>query len=142
MRSFRLPQPSTLITIALLIVVGIYAYARSATFRAGPVLNLATPTALVSEDNVFTIVGDTENISFIYLNGEQIFTNPQGEFDEEVRLGSGKNLFTIEVWDRFDRRRHEQITIWRPAPDSALELAPLVKNELEQEESPDDKDNT
>jgi hypothetical protein len=62
-----------------------------------PASGLSTSTSLVA------IRGTAGNISYLTLNGEKVFTDENGNWEEEVLLSYGYNVFTVEAKDRFGR---------------------------------------
>ena len=105
-----------LIKIAIIVlvvaVIGGYGIFRVKTFAEGPVMTVSVPKngSLVS-DSLVTISGIAKNISFLNLNGAQIFTDEAGKFTEKILLSYGYNIITLEAKDRFGRKAETSLQI-------------------------------
>lgn len=69
----------------------------------GPQINLASSPATHQNTRVIELAGSTKNITFIWLNGRQIFTNEKGEFREDLVLENGYTIATLRAVDRYGR---------------------------------------
>jgi hypothetical protein len=88
---------------AVVIVVGYGAF-RAKDLAEGPRLEIVSPTnGFSSHDALIDIRGTVQNISFLTLNGNKIFTNEAGTYDEKILLSPGYNIVTLEAKDRFGR---------------------------------------
>ncbi len=98
--------------ILVVIVVAGYGVLRAKTFAEGPVIIVSEPKdgSLITESPV-TVSGTAKNISFINLNGAQIFTDETGKFSEQVLLSRGYNIITLEAKDRFGRKAEKSLQI-------------------------------
>ena len=100
------------ITLIILftIAVGGYAVFQSIDLVRGPILTITSPTdgSLFTEP-LITITGTTKNISFIYLNDNQIFVDSDGVFKQKLLLNIGYNIITLRVTDRFNREVHKEL---------------------------------
>jgi hypothetical protein len=96
---------------AIAIVLGYGAF-RSKDFIEGPELSLLSPLngALVS-DALIEIRGNAQNISFLTLNDDKIFTDEAGDFTERVLLSYGYNVMTLKAKDRFGRETVEKLEL-------------------------------
>lgn len=93
------------ITVVLCTIVIGYASFEARGIVAGPELAIAQPLpGTTSADPVIHIIGNTERISKITLNGRQIFVSKEGAFDEPIVLAPGYNEALVEAWDRFDKK--------------------------------------
>ncbi len=105
-------NPIKLIKIILgsLIVVLVlsYTYYQTKDYLRGPILELDNPknNSAHHQSNV-TIEGYAKNISFISMNGRQIFTNQSGQFSEEILLSKGINIVDIFAKDKFERENEK-----------------------------------
>ena len=54
------------------------------------------------------IVGTATNVSLIFLNGRQIFTDDTGKFKESLLLAKGYNIIEVSGKDKFDRQVKQQ----------------------------------
>ena len=88
---------------AIAIVVGYGAF-RAKNLAEGPVLAIASPTdGTATNDSLVDIQGTAKNISFLTLDGNKIFTDQTGAYDEKILLSPGYNIVTLEARDRFGR---------------------------------------
>jgi hypothetical protein len=60
---------------------------------------------------IVTLSGRAENAAWLTLNGSQIYTDPQGHWEEKLPLAEGPSIMTVRVRDRFGRERARSITI-------------------------------
>jgi hypothetical protein len=51
------------------------------------------------------VVGEAKNVSYLSLNGRQIFTDESGTFSEKLLLPYGYTIMTLKARDRFGRSR-------------------------------------
>ena len=90
--------------LALVGIIVWYAYSKSADFLEGPIITIATPkNGITVSRSLVTVSGTAEHISYITLNGLQIFVTEEGLFSEQLLLSPGYNIITLEARDRFDR---------------------------------------
>lgn len=78
------------------------------TFQArllimGPQITLDFEPPTQNTDRVVELKGTTENITHLWLNGRQIFTNERGGFDEVLVLENGYTVTTLRAKDRYGR---------------------------------------
>lgn len=110
--------------IILLIFFGIagYAYTKSADLLSGPQIAVATPAnGSTSDQERIIIRGTAQNISFLYLNDRQIYTDTDGTFREQLLLYPGYNIITIMARDRFERTTTKRIeVVYNPPPDEDI----------------------
>lgn len=98
--------------IAVVAVIGGYGMYRAKTIAEGPKVFIESPEdgSLLSESLV-TISGTAKNISFLNLNGAQIFTDESGRFEEKILLSYGYNVITLEAKDRFGRKTEKSLQL-------------------------------
>src|SRR3989344_47986 len=90
------------IFVISVIALGAYGYLQSRGYLRGPVSAVEEPkNGALSTTSLITVRGNARNISFLTLNGRQIFTDEQGRFREALLLQNGYNIMTIEAKDRF-----------------------------------------
>ena len=88
--------------VVLLGALGAYAYFQSREYIRGPLLTIDEPiNGAVSATSLMPMRGKALNISFLTLNGRQIFTDEQGRFEESLLLSEGYSIMTLEAKDRF-----------------------------------------
>ena len=92
------------ISIVALIATALitYAYLQSREFLRGPVIVIeGQKNGDVSTTSLVSLYGNAHNVSFMTLNGRQIFTDEQGRFEESLLLQNGYNIMTLAAKDRF-----------------------------------------
>ena len=89
-----------------IITLGVIYYAsfQSRELLAGPYIVFESPeNGAVVDESLVTITGSVERISFIRLNGRQIFVDEEGVFEEKLPLLPGHNIMELRATDRFGR---------------------------------------
>ena len=88
----------------LLLVFGIYGFYKAKGFLAGPDIVIEYPEngQLVSQ-SYNTIKGRVVNISNLRVNGRQIFTDEEGNFETGLLLAKGYNIIEVKANDKFNR---------------------------------------
>jgi len=108
------PIKSIKITFFTLLTLGIfyYVYHQMEDYLKGPVLVLTEPSdnSTLYQDDVL-IKGYAQNISYISMNGKQIFTDQTGQFSEEMLLAEGFNLIEIVVEDKYGRKNQQTLKL-------------------------------
>ncbi len=100
----RTPKLVIGVSIIVLVALGlvVYAYFQSREYLRGPIITIEAPeNGSVSTTSLVALVGHARNISFLTLNGRQIFTDEQGRFTESLLLEEGYSILTLEAKDRF-----------------------------------------
>ncbi|OHA57653.1 MAG: hypothetical protein A2114_01825 [Candidatus Vogelbacteria bacterium GWA1_51_14] len=99
------------IVLAVVIVLG-YGLARSYDLLAGPEIKLSElkDGQTISQELVL-IKGQAKRIASLFLNGQQIFTNEEGDFREPLLLFPGYNAITLSARDKFGREVNKKIII-------------------------------
>ena len=98
--------PKLIISMSIIALVAlglvVYAYFQSREYLRGPVLTIEEPlNGSMSTTSLVVLFGRANNISFLTLNGKQIFTDEQGRFKESLLLQEGYNIMILEAKDRF-----------------------------------------
>lgn len=94
------------IILIVLFAVGIVAYTffQTKNIIQGPVITINSPeNGSSSATSLVEINGAARNISYINLNGDQIFTDENGVFSEKLLLSYGYNIITMRAQDKFGR---------------------------------------
>ena len=92
------------------ICVVYYASFQSRELLAGPYITFESPAnGAVVEESLVTIKGNALRISFIRLNGRQIFVDEKGVFEEKLPLLPGHNIMELRATDRFGRITTEKL---------------------------------
>lgn len=90
------------LAVVIFLSLGLYAYLQSREFLQGPVLNIQTPeNGALATTSFSALQGTARNVSFLTLNGSQIFTDEQGRFREPLLLSEGYTIMLLEARDRF-----------------------------------------
>lgn len=87
----------------LFLLLTSYAIFQARFLIIGPQITLSTePKALQNERRIF-LEGTAYNISRLWLNDRQIFTDAQGTFQEALILENGYTISTLRAEDRYGR---------------------------------------
>lgn len=78
-------------------------------YLLGPkiIINSSQPAEVI-HDSYLEVKGQALNITSLYLNGRQIFTDEHGFFSEGLLLAKGYNIIEITATDKFGRVRKEK----------------------------------
>ena len=86
-----------------LVLVAAYVVFQARFLILGPQLQLTQePRKLVNERQI-TLAGAAFNISRLWLNDRQIYTDAQGNFKEALVLENGYTIATVRAEDRYGR---------------------------------------
>ncbi len=110
----RTPKLIVGISGIVLITVGLvlYSYFQSKEYLRGPVIEVLEPmNGSTSTSSSIIILGNARNISFISLDGRQIFTDERGRFRELVLLQEGYTILTIAGKDRFGHTIEKKVEL-------------------------------
>jgi hypothetical protein len=101
------------IVLLLFATMVIYALWNARSLIAGPQIDILSPGdgGLILEQTI-KVEGVAKNVSFITLNGRQIFTDKEGLFDEEILPHRGYNIIEINAEDRFGKNISRQIKFY------------------------------
>lgn len=92
--------------------LGIYAYRQSYEYLRGPVIAITEPkNGSAAATSRMILSGTARNVSFLTLNGRQIFTDERGRFRELLLLHDGYNIMTLEAKDRFGHAETKQLEL-------------------------------
>jgi hypothetical protein len=82
----------------------------------GPQISLTNAIDGPQNTRQITLTGSARNISRLWLNDRQIFTDPSGNFSESVILENGLSTLTLRAADRYGRTTSvEQSVVYAPA---------------------------
>lgn len=96
-----------IILICILIFV-IYGLFKAGSFLTGPKVVIETPqNGRIFSSSDVEVRGWAKNVSLLYLNGRQIFTDQKGNFKETVLLARGYNIVELKAKDKFGREIRE-----------------------------------
>ena len=107
--SFKTVVQGSVVFICLLLV-GVYVIYQARFLIVGPQIALSQELPWRHNERQVTLSGTATNISHLWLNGRQIFTDPSGQFAAAVILENGYTITTLKAEDRYGR----VTTITRP----------------------------
>ena len=67
---------------------------------------------VVNEDKLYSLSGDTVNISDIHIGDRKIYTDTSGKFNEYIILYPGSNTVSISAKDRFGKEVKKDISVY------------------------------
>ena len=96
------------LSLLVLFAVGFYLWHQISSFNSTPYLFVSSPfeDQVVNDSNI-TVEGETEREVIIKINGQSIFVNSDGYFEEDIMLQPGKNVLIIEAKNKFDGTARE-----------------------------------
>ncbi len=97
-------------------LVGLYALFQSRFLIIGPQIVMRETLDTVHNERRIFLEGTAYNISRLWLNDRQIFTDAQGSFKEALVLENGYTVATLRAEDRYGRETNiEQSFVYTPA---------------------------
>ncbi len=88
-------------------------YYNSERLREGPTIKIELPKDGETLSNpLVTIIGVAKNVSYLTLNGRQIYVDQEGRLLERLLLPYGYSILTLEGRDRFGRSTKESIRLF------------------------------
>lgn len=100
-----------LLAVIGLIFVG-YCLFQARFIILGPRVYIESPKdGEIVQNAVIQIKGEAYNTAWISLNGEQIYTDADGRWEELLLVSTGTSIMTVSVRDRFGRERTENVRI-------------------------------
>lgn len=110
----RLAFIKTAIFIGILVFITGYAYSKTIDVIRGPEIVVESPTiGATLEKNLIEVKGRAFHIAKLYLNGNQIFTDDEGNFSELLLLPKGYSTLHLEATDIFNRKTVQDIPVAR-----------------------------
>lgn len=105
------------VTAALLILLTtLFVLFQARHLLLGPRLTIDDSLTEVVNTPQIELRGSARNISRLWLNDRQIFTNPAGNFSEVVVLENGYTTVTLRAEDRYGRNTTiEKSLVYTPA---------------------------
>ncbi len=105
----RLKYAAYALALALLFS---YAYYEVRGLIEGPVLTIHSPqNGATIHGTTTSITGAARRITYINLNGRQIFVDARGNFSESLLLLPGYNILLIEARDFFGRTTRKSLEL-------------------------------
>ncbi len=80
-----------------------YVFFQARFLITGPQIVLANEPTTQHNDRVLHLEGSANNITHLWLNDRQIFTDEQGNFTEALVLENGYTITTLRAKDRYGR---------------------------------------
>lgn len=102
------------ISVAALIALGlgVYAYFQFREYLRGPVISIEEPmNGSLSTTSMVMLRGHARNVSFLTLNGRQIFTDERGRFNESLLIPDGYSIMLLEAKDRFGHMEEKRLEL-------------------------------
>lgn len=92
------------ISLGVLILIVIwYVHFQARNFLEGPAISLDETGGTIHSEQTILLTGSAHNIVKLTLNGREIHTNEQGEFEQTLVLEQGYTIMTLSARDRFGR---------------------------------------
>jgi hypothetical protein len=99
----EIPPRYVAIVIFFVLLAG-YGLFQTKNLILGPNIAIASPANGAAVGlNPVEVKGQADRIAFISLNGEQIFTDKEGNFSQKLLLNHGYNIIKLEAQDKFGR---------------------------------------
>ncbi len=97
--------------IVLILTVG-YTYYQTKSFTRGPILEITEPlNGSLLNSSLINIKGYTKNISYISINGRQVFVDEEGFLNEKILLSEGYNIIRVLAEDKYERKVEEKLEL-------------------------------
>lgn len=94
--------------IIIFLLVGGYLFYQLNFLISPPRLIIFEPAGDIAiEKNTIIVKGQTEVGAKLTINGQQVYINKDGGFEQEINLNQGLNLIKIEATNRFAKSRAE-----------------------------------
>ncbi|MEK7638601.1 MAG: hypothetical protein AAB388_00390 [Patescibacteria group bacterium] len=100
--SFRTAVQITLASIVLMLAVA-YVIFQARYLIVGPGITLKSEPARLQNERQIFLEGTAFNISHLWLNDRQIYTDAKGHFTEALILENGYTVATLRAEDRYGR---------------------------------------
>lgn len=109
-----LRQIATACGILVVVVgIGLYSVYEFRHVIRGPVIEIESPeNGSTLSENVVTIRGVTENISFLSMNDHEIFIDTEGRFTETRALAQGYNVIKFYGKDRHGTEENKNLELF------------------------------
>lgn len=118
---------TVLVSLAVLAILGFYLWHQISSFNSKPYLVMQNPLSdTVVREREFHLTGQAEKGADLKLNDQRIKMDAEGNFDEMVNLKEGKNVFVIEVKNRFNKLTTREFNIIYEKAGSAEEVREIV----------------
>jgi len=84
-------------------IISLYFAFQARFIVAGPQIILKKEPPTENYTRVVKLTGEAKNITHLWLNGRQIFTDENGNFEEEMVLENSYTITTLQAKDRYGR---------------------------------------
>ncbi len=99
-------------SVLVIAIVGYYFWYQISSFSSDPYLFVSSPQSDISVDSSeITVKGEAEREAAVEINGENVFVDQAGHFEEVIILQPGRNQIIVEAKNRFDKTRKEEINV-------------------------------
>ena len=89
-----------------------FVYHQTRGLLAGASVSIQSPqNGALFHESTLTLSGTAKKVSFISVNGRQIFTDEDGKFEELLLLAPGYSIITVSAEDAFKRKVQKQIEV-------------------------------
>ncbi|MFA6463595.1 MAG: hypothetical protein WCV55_01160 [Candidatus Paceibacterota bacterium] len=80
----------------------------------GPQIYITSPKdgSTLENNGAFSVSGTTKNVSFLSLNGRQIFTDANNNFNENLVLLPGYNIITLSAKGRYGKEISKKLQLY------------------------------
>ena len=121
-------------SLLILSIVGYYLWYQINSFNSAPYLFVSSPyeNHIVDDPNI-TVKGETEKEVTVRINGQDVFVDQNGYFEEDIILQPGKNVFVIEAINRFSGTTKEVRNIIYEKKPESFQIE--IKNEEEESDN-------
>jgi len=90
--------------ILFLMLVAFYFWREICFLIKAPSLEVfQPPTDITVTQETFEVLGKTEPMSYLTINGEETYINREGNFKTEIELSEGLNIIKINSKNRFGK---------------------------------------
>ena len=105
---------ATALAILFLLSFLIYSGFEAEKLIYGPQIILSSPknNDTLQGSGLIKVTGSTKNVSFISLDGRQIFTDTNGNFNESLVLLPGYNIITLSAKGRYGKEVSRKLQLY------------------------------
>lgn len=86
-----------------LCLIVVYVLFQARFLITGPEITLKSEPSTQQNERIIILEGSARNITHLWLNDRQIYTDEQGNFREELVLENGYTITTLRAKDRYGR---------------------------------------
>ena len=109
----RIMNNSKKIYLLIFAVIALYSIWNGRNLILGPHIKIISPiNGSQVDQNPIIIEGTARNVSFISINGREIYVDKGGNFKEVVVLTTGENSLEVFAKDRFNKEKIERIYLY------------------------------